>query len=71
MALIHSPYESLTRTPWATMHDPCGRVWMTHETYVMQMERAGSLWRCVRCNEVAAWDDDNYEASMEEPADGD
>lgn len=54
------------RTPYAVLCDDHGQQFLTAEEYDYQMSRPDSLWRCPRCGESAHWDDDEYEASLEE-----
>lgn len=54
------------RTPYAVLCDDHRQQFLTAEEYDYQMSRPDSLWRCPRCGESAYWDDDEYEASLNE-----
>jgi hypothetical protein len=54
------------RTPYAVLCDDHGQQFLTEEQYDHQMNRPDSLWRCPRCEESAHWDDDEYDAALDE-----
>ncbi len=54
------------RTPYAVLCDDHGQQFLTEEQYDHQMSKPDSLWRCPRCGEDAYWDDDEYDAALDE-----
>ncbi len=54
------------RTPYAVLCDDHGQQFLTEKQYNHQMSRPDSLWRCPKCGESAHWDDDEYEATLDE-----
>lgn len=54
------------RSPYVVLCDDHGQQFLTAEEYDYQMSRPDSPWRCPRCGESAQWDDDEYEASLDE-----
>lgn len=54
---------SVHPTPYAVLCRVHGRVFLTHDEYQRQMQRAGDVWRCPlnHCGRAAEWDDDNYD----------
>lgn len=59
------------RTPYAVLCDDHGQQFLTAEQYDHQMSRPNSRWRCPRCGAPAHWDDDEYEATLDEGPDDD
>ena len=59
------------RTPYAVLCDDHGQQFLTPKQYDHQMSRPDSLWMCPRCGESAHWDDDEYEANLDEGPDDD
>lgn len=57
---------SNTPTPWAVVCREHGKVFLTNHEYNRQMNRPNSLWQCPMCLDSAAWDDDTYEAWLDE-----
>lgn len=53
------------RTPFAVLCDEHGQQFLTDEQYSQQLLRPDSFWACPRCGESAHWDDDEYEAALE------
>ncbi len=53
------------RTPFAVLCDDHGQQFLTEEEYSWQLNRPNSRWTCPRCGEVAHWDDDEYDAALE------
>lgn len=67
MALIPITRQiSETKTPYAILCSTHEQVFLTSQEYDRQMKRPNSLWTCPICNEVAPWDDDNYDAWLDE-----
>lgn len=48
-------------TPWQVICSVHGRVSLTREQYLEQLQQADARWKCI-CGATADWDDDNYEA---------
>ena len=61
--------ESREPTIWAVDCGTCGKVYMTYEFYLHQLEHSDNRWVCPRCGDDASWDDATYEAGMN-PEDG-
>lgn len=59
------------RTPYAVLCDDHGQQFLTAEQYEHQLDRPDSFWSCPRCGECAYWDDDEYEANLDEGPDDD
>lgn len=53
------------RTPYAVLCDDHGQQFLTEVEYSKQLLRPDSLWMCPRCGESAHWDDDEYDATLE------
>jgi hypothetical protein len=54
-------------TPWAVICPKHGRVYLTHDEYVDQLDQADDLWRCTKlvdgdppaaCGLASEWDGD-------------
>jgi hypothetical protein len=59
------PLYSLTPTPWATICNSCGKVYLSLEFYTRQMQAAWSTWRCPCCGQEAEFDNENFENFLE------
>lgn len=53
-------------TPWAVICPVHGQQFLTHDGYVRQMSFPDSKWICPVCGATSEWDDDNYEAHLDE-----
>lgn len=60
------PCLAARRTPYAVLCDNHGQQFLTLKQYDHQMSRPNSLWMCPRCGESAHWDDDEYQAHLNE-----
>lgn len=47
----------------------CGTVPLTYEEYETQMFQADERWKCPKCTGVAEFDDEAWEASLEDQDD--
>lgn len=54
------------RPYYGTVCNTCGPVEMTELEYELQMDRPNRGWICAKCGDTAMWDDDRYEASIDE-----
>lgn len=54
------------RTPYAVLCDDHGQQFLTEQQYSRQLSRPDSFWSCPRCGEYAYWDDDEYDAALDE-----
>lgn len=55
-----TPYAILCKTP------TCGKVYLTEQEYLAQMSQPNLRWCCPVCDKVAEWDDETFEAYMQE-----
>lgn len=51
-------------SPYAVLCKRHGRVFLTEPEYDWQMGAVDAPWQCPICHEPAAWDDENFERSM-------
>lgn len=54
------------RTPYAVLCDDHGQQFLTAKEYDRQTKRPDVRWHCPMCGESAYWDDDEYEAALNE-----
>jgi hypothetical protein len=64
-----TPALSTTPTPFAVICTAHGRQFMTSDEYGRQLSRPDSRWTCPKCGEIGQFDDDNYEASLDDESD--
>jgi hypothetical protein len=74
--VVDDPVDCMTclatrRTPYAVLCDDHGQQFLTEKEYDYHMRRLDTLWKCPRCGESAYWDDDEYEANLDEGPDDD
>jgi hypothetical protein len=59
--------EDNVKMPYAVICPLHKQVFLTSEQYEEQMYRINALWRCPMCNQIAAWDDKNFEDFFSDP----
>lgn len=52
--------RSETPTPYAVECPEHGKVYLSGDNYMRQLQRPDDKWRCPTCDRVSEWDDDNY-----------
>lgn len=57
---------SLIPTRFAVICPLHGRVYLTRQAYVNQLHKADERWKCPRCGQVSAFDDESYEREEED-----
>lgn len=60
------PRESSEPTGFAVICPEHGRVFLSEEEYDRQLSRPDSTWKCPRCGKASEWDEDNYDAWIEQ-----
>ena len=53
-------------SPWAVICPRHGKQFLTRQQYDHQMGAPDVRWLCPVCGAVSEWDDDNYEAHIED-----